>query len=77
MKETSLKYQMERLDKAILTYGKDRTKLEKFVTWVKPCFSAMKSILGSLSGIPGVEVIKEFIEHLESPYETVETGEVG
>lgn len=75
MKETSLKYQMERLDKAILTYGKDKTKLEKFIGWIKPCFSAIKSILGSLSGIPGVEIIKEFMEHLESIYETVEAGQ--
>jgi hypothetical protein len=36
----------------------------------------MNSILGSLSAIPGVEVGKEFKEHLESAYEVVETGQV-
>ena len=49
--------------------------LEKFVRWIKPGFKVMNSVLGSLTTIPGVEVGKEFKEHLESAYEVVETGQ--
>jgi hypothetical protein len=76
MKETSLTYHMARVDKAILTYNTNPTLLEKFVKWIKPGFKVMNSVLGSLSTIPGVEVGKEFKEHLESAYEVVETGQV-
>jgi hypothetical protein len=76
MKETSLKYHMERVEKAILTYSNDESKLDKFLKWIKPGFRVMNSILGSLSSIPGVEIGKEFKEHLESAYEVVETGQV-
>lgn len=76
MKETSLNYHMARVDKAILTYNNNETMLEKFVRWIKPGFKVMNSVLGSLSTIPGVEVGKEFKEHLESAYEVVETGQV-
>jgi hypothetical protein len=76
MKETSLNYHMARVDKAILTYNNNETKLEKFLKWIKPGFKVMNSILGSLSAIPGVEVGKEFKEHLESAYEVVEAGQV-
>jgi hypothetical protein len=76
MKETSLNYHMARVDKAILTYNNSETMLEKFVRWIKPGFKVMNSVLGSLSTIPGVEVGKEFKEHLESAYEVVETGQV-
>jgi hypothetical protein len=76
MKETSLNYHMARVDKAILTYNNNETMLEKFVRWIKPGFNVMNSVLGSLTTIPGVEVGKEFKEHLESAYEVVETGQV-
>ena len=76
MKETSLDYHMGRVDKAILTYKNNETILEKFVKGVKPGFKVMNSVLGSLNTIPGVEVGKEFKEHLESAYEVVETGRV-
>lgn len=76
MKETSLNYHMTRVEKAILTYNDKETMLEKFVRWIKPGFKVMNSVLGSLSTIPGVEVGKEFKEHLESAYEVVETGQV-
>jgi hypothetical protein len=76
MKETSVNYQMARVDKAILTYDNKETRLEKFVRWIKPGFKVMNSVLGSLSTIPGVEVAKEFKEHVESAYEVVETGQV-
>lgn len=76
MKETSLNYHMARVDKAILTYNSNTTLFEKFVRWIKPGFHVMNSVLGSLSTIPGVEVGKEFKEHLESAYEVVETGQV-
>jgi hypothetical protein len=75
MKETSLNYHMARFDKAILTYNNKETLPEKLVRWIKPGFSVMNSVLGSLSTIPGVEVGKEFKEHLESAYEVVETGQ--
>ncbi len=76
MKETSVNYHMARVDKAILTYNNNETTLEKFVRWIKPGFKVMNSVLGSLSTIPGVEIGKEFKEHLESAYEVVETGQV-
>jgi len=76
MKEQSLIYHMARVDKANLTYNNNETLLEKFVRWIKPGFKVMNSVLGSLSTIPGVEVGKEFKEHLESAYEVVETGQV-
>jgi hypothetical protein len=75
MKETSLNYHMAGVDKAILSYNNNDTMLEKFVRWIKPGFKVMNSVLGSLSTIPGVEVGKEFKEHLESAYEVVETGQ--
>jgi hypothetical protein len=75
MKETSLNYHMAGVDKAILSYNNNETMLEKFVRWIKPGFRVMNSVLGSLSTIPGVEVGKEFKEHLESAYEVVETGQ--
>jgi hypothetical protein len=75
MKETSLSYHMARVDKAILSYDNKETMLEKLVRWIKPGFNVMNSVLGSLSTIPGVEVGKEFKEHLESAYEVVETGQ--
>ncbi len=76
MKETSVNFHMTRVGKAILTYDQNESKLEKFVRWIKPGFKVMNSILGSLSAIPGVEVGKEFKEHVESAYEVVETGQV-
>lgn len=77
MKETSPNYHMARVDKAILTYSKDETKLEKFLKWIKPGFKVMNSIMGSLlAAIPGLDVAKEFKEHVESAYEVVETGQV-
>jgi hypothetical protein len=76
MTETSVNFQIARVEKAILTYDQNESKLEKFVRWIKPGFKVMNSILGSLSAIPGVEVGKEFKEHVESAYEVVETGQV-
>jgi hypothetical protein len=76
MKETSFNYHMARVDKAILTYNNSETTLEKFVRWIRPGVSVINSVLGSLSTIPGVEVGKEFKEHLESAYEVVETSQV-
>ncbi|MGA8407551.1 MAG: hypothetical protein WB680_10275 [Candidatus Acidiferrales bacterium] len=75
MKETSLSYHMAGVNKAILSYNNNETMLEKFVKWIKPGFKVMNSVLGSLTTIPGVEVGKEFKEHLESAYEVVETGQ--
>ena len=57
---------MKRVDNAVLTYNKNPSTLEKLVRWVKPGFKVMNTILGSLSAIPGIEIGKQFQEHVES-----------
>jgi hypothetical protein len=75
LKERSLMVQKAQIEKAVLTYGQKESFGEKVAKWIKPGFKVMNSILGSLSGIPGVEIAKEFKDHLESGYELIEVGQ--
>jgi hypothetical protein len=76
MKEYSLIYQMNLMRKAILTYSNKETPLEKLVKWIKPGFKVMNSIMGSLLSVfPGLDIAKEFKEHVEAGYEVVETAQ--
>src|SRR5438445_110705 len=76
MKEYSLMYQMNHMRRAILTYSNKETPLEKFVKWIKPGFKVMNSIMGSLLNVfPGLDIAKEFKEHVEAGYEVVETAQ--
>jgi len=75
LKEGSVVFHKSRMKKAVLTYNQNESLAEKVAKWLKPGFKVMNSILGSLSGIPGVEVAKEFKDHLESGYEVIEVGQ--
>jgi len=75
LKESSLRFQKKKIEKAILSYDQKESFAEKIAKWMKPGFKVMNSILGSLSGIPGVEIAKEFKDHLESGYEVIEAGQ--
>jgi|SRR3984885_5983084 len=72
VKELSLKFHMDHVQDAILTYEEDESFLDRLLKKVKPGFKVMNSILGSL-GIPGSEIAKEYKEHVEAAYEYVET----
>lgn len=77
MKEVSLEYHMRRLEQATQPPKKSKSEgwRKKVVRWVKPAFKIMNSIMGSLkSVIPGIEVAKEYKEHVEAGYEVVETA---
>jgi hypothetical protein len=77
MKETSLNYHLDRIEKEIPKSPKEKkkSKWKKFVKWIKPGFTVMNSIMGSLlSSIPGIECAKEYKEHVEAGYEVVETA---
>jgi len=75
MKETSLNFYLDPIDRIVdqpLT-GKEslgQRFVKKLVTWTKPGFKAINSILGSLlKAFPGMEVVKELKEHVEASYE--------
>jgi hypothetical protein len=75
MKETSLVFYLNSVDNIIsqpLT-GKETVfekAIGKLLTWTKPAFKVMNSILGSLlKAFPGMEVVKELKEHVEAGYE--------
>ena len=45
-------------------------RVNKLLTWTKPGFKVMNSILGSLlKAFPGMELVKEFKDHVEASYE--------
>ena len=84
LKQTSLNYHLDRLDEAVEKYSgqpiltlpiSDRVSLmERIVKYFKSGSKTMNSVLGSLPKIiPGVEVAKEFKEHLEAAWDIVET----
>lgn len=76
MKEVSLEYHMRRLEQATQPPKKPKSEgwVKKVVRWVKPAFKIMNTIMGSLkSVIPGIDVAKEYKEHVEAGYEVVET----
>jgi hypothetical protein len=76
MKEYSLAYQLFRAQKTLVSYSQKETSLEKLVRWVKPAFKVMNSVMGSLLTVfPGLEMAKEFKEHVEAGYEVVETAQ--
>jgi|HubBroStandDraft_4_1064222.scaffolds.fasta_scaffold17749_3 hypothetical protein len=75
MKEESLDFYLNPVDQVLtqpLT-GKEswgEKAVTKLLTWTKPAFKVMNSILGSLlKAFPGMEVVKELKEHIEAGYE--------
>jgi hypothetical protein len=74
-KELSLNFYLNPVDTIISQPLTDRASLgeraiEKLLTWTKPAFKVMNSILGSLlKAFPGMEVVKELKEHVEAGYE--------
>jgi hypothetical protein len=75
MKETSLNFYLDPIDRIVdqpLT-GKEslgQKVVNKLLTWTKPAFKVINSILGSLlKAFPGMEVVKELKEHVEASYE--------
>jgi hypothetical protein len=77
MKEVSINYHMDRVDKAVLTYSAQTTR-ERVGEWlfkrVKPGFKIMNSFMGSfLKAIPVIEIAKEYKEHVEAGFEVAET----
>jgi hypothetical protein len=78
MKEVSLSFYLNPVDQ-IITQPLTKTEtlgeraLSKLLTWTKPAFKVMNSILGSLvKAFPGMEVVKELKEHVEASYEVAE-----
>lgn len=78
MKQTSLNFHLNRVDKEIFSdvlpkpSWKDRAVI-KVIRWVKPAMTIMNSIIGSLvKELPGGEIIKEMKEHTEAAYQTAE-----
>jgi hypothetical protein len=70
MKEASLYFYLNRIDGQILTYSPDKSWFDRFIDWVKPGCKVINSILGSLlKAIPGLEVAKEFKDHVEAAHE--------
>lgn len=83
MKQNSLDYHLDELSRAIaerpiLTapLSERVSGLERIVKWFKPSAATINSVLGSMpKAIPGVEIAKEFKEHLEAGWEIVETAQ--
>ena len=81
MKQISLTYHLDQLDAAIaqrpiLTapISQRVSGLERIVKWFKPSAETINSVLGSLpKAIPGVEIAKEFKEHVAAAWDVVET----
>jgi hypothetical protein len=75
MKERSLNLYLDPVDQIISQPLTDKANLgeraiETLLTWTKPAFKVMNSILGSLlKAFPGMEVVKELKEHVEAGYE--------
>ena len=77
MKEVSINYHMDRVEKAVLTYSAQTTG-EQVAEWlfkrVKPGFKIMNSFMGSfLKPIPVIEIAKEYKDHVEAGFEVAET----
>lgn len=85
MKQVSLNYHLDRLDESVRTYNarpiltlsvSQRAGLiASIVKWFKPGSKLMNSVMGSLKFIPGVEVAKEFKEHVEAAWDVAETAQ--
>ena len=75
MKEASLNFYLNPVDEIVtepLTQKESigERAIAKLLTWTKPAFKVMNSILGSLlKAFPGMEVVKELKEHVEAGYE--------
>jgi len=75
MKEVSLNYHLDRVERTIF----DDVQLKPSVTdrviatlvrWFRPASKVVNSILGSvINAFPGIEIVKELKEHLEASYE--------
>ena len=76
MKETSLNYHLQRIEWNVVLpakMSKVKKALDTMVKWLKPGFTVMNSVMGSLlTAMPGLEVAKEFKEHVEAGYEVAE-----
>jgi hypothetical protein len=80
MKQDSLDYHLDQLalaikERPIITapLSERVSGLERLVKWFKPSATTINSVLGSMpKAIPGVEIAKEFKEHLEAGWEIVE-----
>jgi len=78
MKETSLEFHVRRAEEAMQAAATQQKAeggwVRRLVRWIKPGLKVMNSIMGSLkSVIPGIDVAKEYKEHVEAGYEVVET----
>lgn len=75
MKDASLNFYLDPIDRIVAQPLTEKESLaekvmNKLVTWTKPAFKVMNSILGSLlKAFPGMEVVKELKEHVEASYE--------
>ena len=75
MKETSLNFYLDPIDRIVDQpfTGKEslgQKVMNKLITWTKPAFKVMNSILGSLlKAFPSMEIVKELKEHVEASYE--------
>jgi len=79
LKETSLDFHLRRVDQALEASARQEKAegawVRRFVRWIKPAFTVMNSIMGSLTSvIPGIDVAKEYKEHVEAGYEVTETA---
>ena len=76
MKERSLNYHLQRIERNVFLPAKKskiKKTLDTVVKWLKPGFTVMNSVMGSLlTAIPGLDVAKEFKEHVEAGYEVTE-----
>jgi hypothetical protein len=70
MKEASLYFYLDRIDGQILTYSPERSWFDRFIDFVKPGCKVMNSLFGSLlKAIPGIDLVKEFKDHVEAAHE--------
>lgn len=78
MKEVSLNFYLNPVDEIVTEPLTNKESIgerviTKLLTWTKPAFKVMNSILGSLlKAFPGMEVVKELKEHVEAGYEIAE-----
>lgn len=72
----SLDFHSRRYVGEILTYPAAPTWRERLARFARPVFICMNSIVGSLKDIlRGIEIAKEFKEHVEASVDAVEQEE--
>jgi hypothetical protein len=76
LKTMSMDYHTRRYVGEILTYPARLTLPERFARFARPVFKCMNSIMGSLKDVlPGIEIAKEFKEHVEASVDALEQEE--